>query len=65
MKHFRFNGDEDIYVSVVERHIGDGAKVVVQFSQSGYSKKKLVLLNQLANSHGRNFEIRTLLWSLL
>jgi protein phosphatase 1 regulatory subunit 7 len=58
MKHFRLNGDEEIDVSVLERHIGDGAKVVVQFSQSGYSKKKLVLLNQLASSHGRNFEIR-------
>lgn len=58
MKQHRIDATEDINPVSIAQHIEAGERVIVQYSKSRYSAQQLALLNQLAKSFGRSFEIR-------
>jgi hypothetical protein len=58
MKQHRIDASEDINPVSIAKHIEAGERVIVQYSKSCYSAQQLALLNQLAKSFGRSFEIR-------
>jgi hypothetical protein len=58
MKQHRIDALEEINPSRIAEHIEAGERVIVQYSKSSYSVQQLELLNQLAKSFGRSFEIR-------
>lgn len=58
MKYHRIDGSQDINPASIAEHIHAGERVVVQYSSRRYDAQQLAVLNQLANNHGRSFEIR-------
>jgi hypothetical protein len=58
MKQHRIDASQDINPVCIAKHIEAGERVIVQYSKSSYSAQQLALLNQLAKSFGRSFEIR-------
>lgn len=58
MKQHRIDASEDINPFTIAKHVEAGERVIVQYSKSSYSAQQLELLNQLAKSFGRSFEIR-------
>lgn len=58
MKQHRFTDPQNIDPANIAELIEGGSRVIVQYSKSGYCAQQLALLNQLAKTHGRSFEIR-------
>ena len=58
MKQHRIDATGDINPASIAQHVQAGERVIVEYSNGDYSAQQLELLNQLAKSFGRSFEIR-------